>query len=428
MKSLSPLSLLLYSLPCIAASLLTPLFNVVDTALVGNLNTTWLAALTVGTTLLNSFTWVFNFLIHVSTQGISEAKAKKDSSILKDSVLIPLYTAVILAFISMPILYFFRTSLFNLAGGREELIIFFEYYFLIQIAGLPFSLLFTTLLSLLRGMEKISLSLALITIASLVNIFLSWLLLYRFHWGIEATAISSVMANLAGVLLSSFFLFPLFPKGTFKSIRLEKKYFLNFGKNSFNLFCRSFLLTGIFFISTRLAGNLGIVPLAAHQILLQFWLLSSYFIDGLAISANILGAKFMANRETLKFKKLSLTLMKLGASIGLFFTLFFLLNKTFIWGWFTSDTSIEFLLDQVWFLIWSFQIINGISFVMDGLLFGTGDFSFLRRHMFIGVCITFLPCAFLSLMTSSFPPIWWGIALLNIYRGVSGWMKVKTRF
>ena len=68
MKNQRPLdlglkSLLLFSIPSIVSSMLEPLTATVDTALVGQLNTKWLAALAIATVIFSSFTWMFNFLI-----------------------------------------------------------------------------------------------------------------------------------------------------------------------------------------------------------------------------------------------------------------------------------------------------------------------------------------------------------------------------
>ena len=65
---------------------------------------------------------------------------------------------------------------------------------------------------------------------------------------------------------------------------------LHFGKNSWDVFGRSFVLTSVFFLSTRMAAKASTVQLAAHQILLQLWLFSSFFTDGVAMTGTILGA------------------------------------------------------------------------------------------------------------------------------------------
>ena len=419
-------TLLLFSLPSILASLLGPLSGVIDTALVGRLNTSWLAALTVGAIIFNSTSWIFNFLIHTSTQGLSHALATRESSRISESISTPVICALGLGITSVVFLYPFRMHLYVFAGASSSLLSWVDAYFLVRLIGLPALLLYSTLISLLRGFSKVALCLYLALFTTLLNIILSYLFLYQFHWGPQGAAWGSVIADFSGMILSFFFLFSHMSKKNFHfSWRLPRVSWVKFGRNSLNLFFRSLILTSIFFISTKLAGNLGIVSLAAHQIILQCWLISSYFIDGLAITANILSAKYKAKGLKKRFKTLSVRLMILGGGIGLIFNLFFIIGAQTIWQLFTNDFLVIAIMGSIWPLIAYSQVFNAIAFVMDGLLFGTGEFAFLRRHMAMGFLIMYLPFAFYSAWYKSFPAIWWGLALLNVYRMASGGIKLK---
>ena len=93
---------------------------------------------------------------------------------------------------------------------------------------------------------------------------------------------------------------------------------------------------------------------------------------------------------------------------------------------FTFDKKVLDLLSTVWpLVVWS-QIVNCLSFVYDGLLFGLGEFKFLRRHMFLGAVLTFLPLGFWSYSGESLTAIWLGLIALNIYRLFSGYFRTKT--
>ena len=125
--------ILLFSLPSVAASLLEPLAGIVDTALVGQIDTTMLASLAVGTTILASFTWIFNFLIHASTQGIAAA-AFED---IGGRVRMSLSVALVVAVMSAVGLYFARFYLYEFLRAPnigEGLI---DEYFLPRLLGHP---------------------------------------------------------------------------------------------------------------------------------------------------------------------------------------------------------------------------------------------------------------------------------------------------
>lgn len=46
-----------------------------------------------------------------------------------------------------------------------------------------------------------------------------------------------------------------------------------------------------FFIALAVASRLGTAALAAHQIVAQLWLLTSYVVDGFAVAGTVLGSR-----------------------------------------------------------------------------------------------------------------------------------------
>ena len=75
-SSLKRLNLLKISIPLIIGSLLEPIASFIDNAFIGNIKTEWLGALAFGTMILSSVSWVFNFIIHVTTESISRLFGK----------------------------------------------------------------------------------------------------------------------------------------------------------------------------------------------------------------------------------------------------------------------------------------------------------------------------------------------------------------
>ena len=87
------------------------------------------------------------------------------------------------------------------------------------------------------------------------------------NYGIEGAAIGTITANIIGVFASALYLISdnqirgqLFIKS-----KVQLEHVFNFGRNSLNIFGRSFFLTTAFYISTKMSALLGIESLAAHQ-------------------------------------------------------------------------------------------------------------------------------------------------------------------
>ena len=149
--------LLLFSLPSIASSVLEPLASVVDTAMVGHIETPLVGVLAIATTILSSFTWMFNFLVHASTRNVSHHFAKKEGKALAATIRSGLKVAFLIGLVSALCLYFLRYPLYQLAAMPEELSNGVDKYFSIRLIGHPFLILSVTLLSILRGFGQVNL-------------------------------------------------------------------------------------------------------------------------------------------------------------------------------------------------------------------------------------------------------------------------------
>ncbi|MCO4793644.1 MAG: MATE family efflux transporter [Bacteriovoracaceae bacterium] len=410
------------------ASLLEPLAGLVDTSLVGQLNTEWLASLAVATTILNAFTWMFNFLVHASTQAVAKAAGQNDLGMLGEKMKISVFLSFAIGFLSACFIFLIRKPLYVMAGSRPEIIHFIETYFLIRLIGHPFTLVYLTLVSILRGLGRVQLGFFLMGLTTLLNIGISYYLLFVLKIGLEGAAYGTVLANIVGVLISFLFLMQKEEIRThFFGSSFSKDGWFQFGKNSIHLFGRSFFLTACFFTATKFAGTLGVIELAAHQVLLQVWLFASFFTDGVAISGNILGARFVSQGNILKTRSIFSKLLKLGGIIGIMFTLFYFVLGEFIIRIFTNDEQVINLIWKIWPLIWLSQLPNAIAFVYDGLLFGLESFDYLRKKMIIGVLFIFTPIAALTIVYQNLYPLWIALIALNMYRLVSGFNGVKLK-
>lgn len=427
MKDFSYKALWIFSIPSILSSLLEPMANVVDNALVGNISTHWLAALAVSSVILNSFTWIFNFLIHGSTQLIaSHQDEHEDSSLLAGKVKMALGLAFIVGVVCSLVLFFLSDFLFTVAGGQAELKTLFEEYFFIRLIGHPFTVMYITLVSVLRGFSRVKESFYLVLFTTLLNVLLTYLFLNVFQLGLAGAAYGTIISTVIGFLMAFVLVYQnQSVKKYLLSSKLPEESMVRFGKNSVNLFGRSFSLTLAFFISTRLSGLCGVVELATHQILLQAWLFSSFLLDGVAITGNIWGAKLNALKRFDDLKICFNRLLKMGLGIGVIFSIIYFIFQQQIISIFTYDKNVFLLAFSVWPIVYLSQIPSSLAFVYDGLIFGLEGYGFLRKHMMIGVALVFIPMATLTHINKTLMGVWLALAFLNLYRGVSGFYFVN---
>jgi multidrug resistance protein, MATE family len=414
-----------FSVPSIVASVFEPLASIVDTALVGHLNRESLAALALAVAVFNAITWMFNFLVHTSTQAIADYEAARNPELLRSRVKISLILAMGIGLVCSLVLWLPQDLWFFISGGSDPLRNLFDAYFSPRVGFHVFTVLSITLLSILRGFGRLKLVLGLMVFSTGTNILLSWLFLYPLNWGLSGAAYGTIASHILTTVLGIYFLFQKEElKNNFFTSKIISGQWIRFGKSSFDMFGRSFILTLCFFSSTRLASRLGVGPLGAHQVLLQVWLLASFFLDGLAITGNILGARFyfagQIKRTAVAFKEL----LKLGFGVGAVFTFLYALFWHEVLLLFVEDKQI---LNELHLLKWPIvmsQTISAVAFVFDGLIFGLNGFKFLRRHMIRGALLTYVPLACYSLWSPDLLWIWLGMIFLNLYRGLSGYYYI----
>jgi multidrug resistance protein, MATE family len=418
--------LITMAIPLIIGSLLEPIASVVDNAFVGNINTHWLAALAFGTMILSSVSWVFNFLIHVSTESISKVFGQGSLKDVVGLTQVSLLIALIIGVATSIAMYIFHPFLFSLIGVSESLLELTKDYFFVRLIGHPFTVLFLSCISLLRGISKVKTTMVILLISTFLNSILNYLFLYVYELGPEYAAWGTNISMFVGFIIALItHLYFIGAKGFFQARAFQLRDVLNFSSKSLNLFVRSFCLTSMFFISTRIAGNLGVVNLAAHQILLQFWLFSSFFIDGVAIVANIYVSRLVNSGQRSRLRWALKECFYQGIFFGLLFTFTYTVGKAWLWSRFTQDKSVLLLLEKLWpLIVWS-QVINGLAFVIDGCLFGAGAYKYLRNMMIFIFLFIFLPFAYIAYANSELWYLWAGLIAVSIFRFGIGVIRVN---
>jgi MATE family multidrug resistance protein len=404
------------------ATLLEPLASIVDNALAGNKDTDLFAAVAIGASIVTSFAWVFNFLTHVPTQRISKSFAKDDRNGVEANFHTALLIALALGLFCSVILFSTQDWLLELTNTPADLFETAKEYFSVRLIAVPLFLVFTVLLSLLRGIKKVGFVFVLLLIVTSLNILLSYLFLYQFDYGAQGIAAGTVIAHTIGILIAIFRIqfiekFSVFPRP--KNIDLAT--FKSLGSDGFNMFGRTFVLTASFYLLTRTAAGMGTKNLAAYQLGLQGWLFSSFFIDGFAMSGTILTAEHYEKKEWATLKELEQKLRNLCLALGAIICFGLLLFEKQFFNFFSNDTEVFAILDQSWWIVCVAQIPLSYSYLLDGHLFGLGGYAYLRKHMMIGFCLSILPLLIFSKLAElEIQHLWFGLFALGMYRFISG--------
>jgi MATE family multidrug resistance protein len=276
------------ALPMTFGFLTIPLLGITDTAVAGRLgDPSMLAGLAIGAVLFDLIFGSFNFLRASTTALVAQAWGRDDRAEQEAVFWRALATAIVCG-IAIVML-----SPLLLAGGLWVMspdtatAAATSEWFMIRMLSVPAGLSNFAILGYLLGRGQARIGLFLQVLINSINIVLTILFGLTLGFGIAgiavATAISEVIGTAAGlyVVLKPFRARnPLNTPGTFAREKLRALFVLNG-----DILIRTFVLIGAFVILTRIGSGFGPVTLAANAVLMNFFMVAGFWLDGLANAA-----------------------------------------------------------------------------------------------------------------------------------------------
>ena len=287
------------AVPMTLAYLTTPLIGIADTAIVGQLgDAALLGGLAAGAIVFDVVFATFNFLRSGTTGLVSQAYGSRDRA--EEQAIF--WRALILALLIGTALILLGPLIAALGAwfiaGEPRVTEALQTYVLIRLWCAPLALANYAILGYVLGRGEGGVGLALQFAINLTNIALSlWLGLWL-GWGLEGVAWGTVMGEAIGFAIGIAILTtrfgrrgPMRPGALRDMARLKAMLTLNR-----DIMIRSFALLAAFALLARQGAQLGTVTLAANAVLMNFFLVASYFLDGFATAAEQLAGRAVGAR------------------------------------------------------------------------------------------------------------------------------------
>jgi MATE family multidrug resistance protein len=401
-----------------------PITALVDTAFISSLGITPLAALGVGTTALSTLFWMFNFLgVGTQTQtaqvlgrgDLSEAKR-----ILSLALLLGLGFGLLLILMVSPT----APALAGWLGAAGEVRTEAITYMRIRAFGAPAVLLTLVSFGALRGKQDMKSPLWIALGLNILNIILDWLLIFGKGpfpvLGVAGSALASTISQWLGAIASIII--------AAKSLGLSWKITLKDAGGIMSIGGDMFIRTGVLNLflafSTRVANGIGADAGAAHQVIRQMWIFTALALDAFAAAVQSLVGFFIGQGSIKYALKVSRTGLVWSLGTGTLLGILMWLGRGWVIDLMVPETSLQIFLGA-WVVSSLSQPINAVSFLTDGVHWGTGDFTYLRNAMLIASGVGM---AGLQLLETSGRPtlawIWIIIALWNFLRGLFGTLRI----
>ena len=220
-----PKKLLMFSLPMIAGNLISQLYNVVDSIVVGNfVGSDALAAVSASFPIMMLFNAMFWGIAVGSGIVISQNFGAKRYDVLNKAV----NTSFALVYISGIIITILGTAfsgpLLRLLGTPENIINDSTIYLAIIFAGTLGKMAYNIGGGILRGMGDSRWPLVFLSVSAVLNIILDLIFVVVFKWGVAGVAIATIIAHIvSGALVHMRINSGVYPVHvSLKSMRIEK--------------------------------------------------------------------------------------------------------------------------------------------------------------------------------------------------------------
>ncbi|TIW35756.1 MAG: MATE family efflux transporter, partial [Mesorhizobium sp.] len=178
-------------------------------------------------------------------------------------------------------------------------------YIRIRLLAAPFSLINYAILGYVLGRGEGGLGLMLQLVLNGINIALCILLGLELGWGVAGVAWATVTGEFVAMLLGlaiigrRFWAAPRLPRHRI----LDLSAFLRMMSLNRDIMIRSFSLLAAFALFTRQGAQFGTVTLAANAVLMNFFLIAGYFLDGFATAAEQLAGRAVGARAAMQFRQ-----------------------------------------------------------------------------------------------------------------------------
>lgn len=424
-KSVRPFSVthglvIALALPMMLAYLTTPILGLVDTAVVGRLGSAALiGGLAVGAVLIDVVFTTFNFLragtTGLTAQAFGSDDEKEKQAILFRALLIAIASGVLMVLLLPVILWlglFFIAPTPAVAEATSQ-------YFSIRMLGAPISLSNYVILGWLIGLGRSGLGLLLQIVLNGTNILLSIFLGLYLEYGLEGVAVATVIGECVALVVGGFICWGQLDHTTPPSRNrvFERAAIWRFANLNADIMIRSFILLFAFAYFTAQSSGFGETTLAANSVLMNFFMLSGFFLDGLATAAEqIVGRAVGANYREGFWRGVKLTLFWNCLMAGVLFLFLWTFGKPLI----DLITTLEPVRNEAYsflFLAALTAVTGVLAFQMDGVFIGATWSREMSLMMVLSLVIYLI--SWQLLMDFGNTGLWISLHIFLIVRGVS---------
>lgn len=366
------------ALPSIVSNITVPLLGLVDLAIAGHIGSArYIAAISVGSMIFNVIYWLMGFL-RMGTSGMTgQACGALDNvgvrMILRRSLMLSSFIAACFLVLQWPL----RELALGMVGPSADVWPLASTYFNIVIWGAPAMLSLYSLNGWYIGMQDTRVPMFVALFQNVVNIAASLFFVFVLGMKIEGIALGTLVAQWSGVLLSMMLL-----RGKLRGMDISMancKTKTRHGDYSWrvffhtdrDIFLRTLCLVTVNFAFTSVGARQGDIILAVNTLLMTFYTLFSYVMDGFAFAGEALGGKCYGARDICKLQDVvNRLLYRWGLSLSILFTICYVCGGGLLISLLTDNAAVRLAVAPFSVWTWLIPLAGFAAFVYDGIFIG----------------------------------------------------------
>ena len=362
------------------------LVGFVDNAMVGQLGTSELAAISLG----NSFVFIaMSFGIGFSTAItplVAESNAKKNISHTKNILSNGIITCAILGILLTLIVLLAKPIVFHMGQPIDVVNLAYPYITWVAISLFPL-ILFQSFKQFSDGLSFTKIAMISTVIANIINVVINYILIYgKFGFPrleLVGAGIGTLISRVFMVLLIIVLIKSNKEISKYIESFIKLKYSSTITKKIFDLGYPSALQmmfeVGFFISGIWVCGIIGTNYQAANQIALNLSTLTFMVAVGFSVAATIRIGNQKGLNDYINLKRIAISIFLITVLIEFLFALIFILSSNLLpWLYLENNGSLDVLetvgiASKLLIIVALFQIFDGIQIVAQGSLRGIQD-------------------------------------------------------
>ena len=321
-------------------------------------------------------------------------------------------------------------------GQEPELLPLIRPYFVIVGISTLFSLGFNTLKQFTDGICRPVVSMVFLLLGNVVNIFGNWVLIYGKlgfpEMGLVGAGISTLFSRI--LIFAAFLLYILFSRSLRQYARAIKEAVLSLAEMKsiftvgYPVAIQMALETSSFTFAAVMAGWLGVIELAAHQVVITISQLFFLMMQGLSFALSILVSNACGRGDYKGVREYA------GKGYGMIVCISATLSVLlYIFRYqaavvFTDSPEVSAMAVSLFFVLFAYQFGDGLQLCFANVLRGLQDVKPIMKVAFVSYYIIAIPVAYLLGFKTSLGllGIWLGFPVGLTIAGVFFFLRYRS--